>query len=234
VDPVPPIAPLPFTLDYDELPRGSDLRREFAPGGAVKIVAPAGEPPRAVLLAASQAAMVWAAGLSAGAVLLGVLAVASAADLRRLDTWARWSSAGLLAVLCGGVFLLIWRVRYAGRADALHEARGQSTILHADSARLLVETAGPYGSASYDLPAAQIRQFHVRPGRPRDDGGPARHVLHLDVERAAGPPLRLLPGRDEAELRWVARTLSRVLGVPQDQPGSASWHLAERAADGAG
>ena len=54
-----------LTLAYDDLPPGSDIRREYGSDGrSVRIVVPSGDPPRAIVRATAQAAAVSGALLS--------------------------------------------------------------------------------------------------------------------------------------------------------------------------
>ena len=194
-------------LEYDELPSGSDVRREYAPGGAVTITAPAGEPS-----AAARRAVAQRTGLSSAA----FCAVALAAALwvgfglfpsfARLDAALRAAAIVLFAVVCAGVFLLVWKVQYGTGVDLLIELCAESVILHADAHRLLVETAGPQGSHSFDLAAGEIVRVAVVSGRRSAQGVPC-----LTIDRAGGAALRILPGRHPAELQWVAATLRHAL-----------------------
>ena len=131
-------------LTYDELPSGSDVRREFGGAGSdggVTITVPGGETPPAVQRAESRAAMVRAAVVSA--VLAAMLAMAAFAayqeNLRRLDSSLKVGAALLAGTFGVGLFLLAWRVERGARLDALAQARRQSTVLHADGGALRVE-----------------------------------------------------------------------------------------------
>ena len=209
----PPIAqPVPLAahaLVYNELPTGSDIRREYGPGGAVTITAPAGEPS-----AASRRAAAYSTGVSSaafcGLAILGVLWVGFGLfpSLNRLDAGLRATAAVLFTVFCAGVFLLVWRSDYTSRLDLLVDLRKESVVMYADADRLLVETAGPRGSRSFDLAAGDVCGIKV------DAGHPGRSRLGcLIVERRDGSSLRLLPGRHPAELHWVAATASHALGI---------------------
>jgi hypothetical protein len=206
---------LPVGLAYDELPPGSDLRREYGTDGSVTISAPAGEPSAAARRAAAQGTGVSSAAVCA--VVLGVLVWITfgvSDSVRRLDPASRAGAVLLFGVFSGALFLLVWKVRYATRLDMLAEARRQAAVLHAHPNRLLVETAGPFGERSFDVPAGEIRRMQVV-GEPwSGDGIAAESVPCLRVQLTDGRVLRLMPGRHEAELRWAAAALGQALGKP--------------------
>ena len=200
----PAEAPLP--LGYDELPPGSDLSRAYGDGGAVTITAPAGEPSASVCRGAAHGTGVWSATVTGLGLAVGlVLALGLSDSIRRLDSGLRLLAAALFLLFCGGVFLLVWRVRYAARLEALAQARRQAVVLDADGQRLLVETAGPPGPESLDIPADQIRAIGII--------GYAESVLCLGVHLGGGTVLKLMPGRHPTELRWVAAALVQALGM---------------------
>ena len=207
----PPIAqPVPLAahaLVYNELPTGSDIRREYGPGGAVTITAPAGEPS-----AAARRAAAYSTGISSAAVcgigLLALLWVGSAMSpsFQRLDAELRVMAMVLFGVFCAGVFVLVWKVYYAARLDVLVELCREASILHANNQRLLVETTGPRGNRSFEVKSAEVRCVSVAGGHSSRSPVP-----YVNVERSDGSLLRLLPGRHPAELHWVAATVSHAL-----------------------
>jgi hypothetical protein len=79
-----------------------------------------------------------------------------AARANRLDPSLRTAAVVTLAVLGGGVFLFVWLTHYSMLAYALLDARRQSTVLHADARRLLVETTSPSGDKSVAIPVESI------------------------------------------------------------------------------
>lgn len=215
----PIVRPL-HTLVYNELPLGSDLRREYGPGGAVTITAPAGEPSEAVRrLAALQTGL--SAAIVCGAIVFLLVAWAAAAVLpafRRLDPGMRLLAMLLFAVICGGLFLLVWKVRFANRLDRLEKARSQAIVIHADSFGVIVEATSPAGDTSYELSAADLRGIHVVVRDPdqtwgRPEWGPG---VRLQIELANGSFVPLLYGRHPAEIEWVAASIWRALeGCPE-------------------
>jgi hypothetical protein len=210
--PVP--AALPVGLAYDELPPGSDVRREYGADGAVTITAPAGEPSAAARRAAAQrtgvsSAIVCGFGLT---FLLAVMLSVSNSSWRMHGAF-RVGAVLLFGVVCAGVFLLAWWVSFRARLEALAEARRQAVVLHADARRLLVETAGPLGRESLDLAANDV-EFVGVVAVPWTQGGSAPEAVPcLRVDLRDGRTLRLMPGRHEAELRWVGAALSQALGA---------------------
>lgn len=198
---------MPHVLTYDTLPPHSTLRREIS-DDVVKITAAAEEPGSHAKRIELQRAALSAALLS-GALLVGfILAIGSTYRAHR-----GYMGAGLFTVLvvafavfCAALFLLLWKMQYASRIDALERAFRQTTILAASPGRLLIETAGPFGQASHDLDGSTLS---FRRGRWRVE----KPVDCLDVMVGDDRIIQVLPGRDEAELRWVARTLRTTIGV---------------------
>jgi hypothetical protein len=209
------VAPLP--LSYDDLPPGSDIRRDFSDEGgdrdrSVYLTVPAtAEPPPAVMKQVVLDALV--SSLPLNVVLLIASYVAFAAGLRinhiagPTVPWA-W---GFFALFCLALVALVAWVRYGVLADAIRLGREQATVLAATPQRLLIETTGPFGVASYDLTAERVRQLTPGRGPLRDDRGTNRRVWHLAIALADGRTILVLPARDERELRWISGTVGRVL-----------------------
>jgi len=200
--PSPPSAPL--ALSYDELPAGSDLRREYHGDGSVTITSPAGEPSVAVRRAAAQRHALTGAAFAA-VVIAGIL-WGVWPQFVRLDTARRAVVLGMLVVVAGGAFLLAWKVWYSGDLDLLTKARRESVVLHAGASGLLIETAGPRGEQSYAISANQPGRISVHGWR-----WDAIRVPHLKLERPNDPTVLLFAGRHPAELEWVAATLRQAL-----------------------
>jgi hypothetical protein len=197
-------------LTYDTFPPHSSLRREVADGG-IKITAAAEEPgPRARRLEKQRAAL-GGALLSAALLAAFVLAVASTylAHRRYMGSWLFAMLVVAFVVFCAALFLLMWRAAYAARIERLERAMRQTTILVASPGRLLVETAGPFGQQSYDLCTRVGGPYRVTDFRL---GSIERHNCLLIV-LATGQLVRILPGRDDPELNWVARTLRGTVGL---------------------
>jgi hypothetical protein len=196
-------------LAYDDLPAGSDLRRAFGPDGSVTVTAPAGDPSPA-----SRRSMARTNAISGAAFSAGIMAVALWVAwplVARLDFPLRVTAMGLGVVLAGGVFLLAWKVWYGADFDLVATARREAAVLHADARGLLIETAGPEGPQSVEVPASEVLRISVvgwRFNRPP--------IPHIKLERPHAPTLRLLTGRDPAELRWVVATLIHALGLSEE------------------
>lgn len=198
---------MPHALTYDTLPSHSTLRREVHQG-VLTIAAAAQEPNERMKRVARLRSAVPAALLS-GALLVAFLAAIGSTYLDH----RRYIGAALGAVLlvafvifCGALFLLVWRAQFAARVDALELALKQTTVLAASPGRLFVESAGPLGQVSHEF-AAEAPMMRV-----------ARSAAHpslscLEISAPDRLPLQLLAGRDESELRWVARALTRALST---------------------
>ncbi len=210
--PPQPAANPPLALAYDELPPGSDLRRQFCHDGSVTITAPAGEPSEAARRAAMQSTGVFAA-LFAAALVGGWAALFVMGQGRqRIDPSLLLLAVALFAIVCGGVFLLAWRAGLTTRLGLLTQVRRQTTLLHAGPNRLLVETSGPDGDQSLDVPAGMIRSICPTPEGLL--GGVSREPIPcLKVTTSDGAVYRLLRGRHRGELKWVADTLRQAMGT---------------------
>jgi hypothetical protein len=208
----PPTPALPIArvaLAYDELPAGSDLRREFGPDGSVTITAPAGEPSPALRRSMARDTAIYGAAFCAGP--MAVLLWAAWPLVARLDFPRRVTAMGLGVVLAGGIFLLVWKVWYGAHFDLVAKARREAAVLHADARGLLIETTGPEGPQSVEVPASEAIRISVVGWRFN-----RVPIPHIRIERPHAPAVRLLTGRDPAELRWVAATLAQALGRPDE------------------
>jgi hypothetical protein len=201
------LAVTPLPLAYDDLPPGSDIRREYIGDGIareVKIIVPAGEPPSA----ARQGVLfdAFASGARASWALLALAFLLFQLGLRnnRIGgvalTWA-WLFFG---IFCAALVLLVAWVRYGMMLDSLRIGREQMTVIAATPARLLIETAGPFGVASYDFPRETIASITTGSGVLRDDRNLPRRLLHITIALVDGRSVFILPGRDARELRWIA------------------------------
>jgi hypothetical protein len=196
-------------LAYDDLPAGSDLRREYRADGSVTVTAPAGEPSSALRRSMARDNAISGAAFCAG--LMAFLLWAAWPLVARLDFPRRVTAMGLGVVLAGGVFLLAWKVWYGADFDLVAKARREAAVLHADARGLLIETAGPEGPQSVEVPASEVLRISVvgwRFNRPP--------IPHIELERPHAPALRLLAGRDSTELRWVVATLIHALGRSEE------------------
>lgn len=218
----------PLTLSYDDLPAGSDIRRDYGPDGrSVRIVVPAGEPPASVVRATAQAAAVSGALLSAAA-LGGFLAVfvyfVRTNDIAGLAL--RWA-VGFFAIFCTAIVALVAWVRYGMLLEALQAGRRQATVMAITPAGLLIETSGPFGAGGHDIDAERVRDVRVERTWLRDGRGINRRVNVVAIYLTNGRRVRLLPGRDRNELQWVATTMRRLLDL-QHSPAGESRQTSRR------
>ena len=190
-------------LTYDTFPPHSSLRREVG-DGVITITAAAEEPGAHARRVELQRAACAGALLSGGLLAAFVLAVASTylEHRRYIGFWLFVVLIAAFVVFCAALFLLMWRAAYAARLEKLERAMKQTTILVASPGRLLVETAGPFGQASHAIE----RALDFRRGRL--DG-----YRCLEILAPGGERVHVLPGRDDAELHWVARTLRSTVRI---------------------
>jgi hypothetical protein len=219
-----PAQPLP--LAYDDLPPGSDLRREYGGGDGVggggnaggddrtvKIIVPAGEPPAPAMKIALYDSFASGTRASWALLLLSFLLFSMGLRNNRISgvslAWA-WA---FFAIFCAALVLLVVWVRYGMTLDAIRIGREQMTILAATPTRLVIETTGPFGVASYNFPRDKLTALTIRRGVLRDDRNLPRRVLHLAISLADGRTICLLPGRDARELQWVRGTVGETMGL---------------------
>jgi hypothetical protein len=195
------ISHMSHALTYDTLPAHSTLRREFV-DGVLKLTAGAEEPGPLVRRAALVRASIAAAWICVAVLLVGFAAFGATYQAhRRLMSWSM--SVALCTafmVFVAMLFLLVLRAQYSARLDLARRALQQNTTIAASPGRLIIETAGPMGSGSYDIRRG-LRALRVARAQS----------LHwfdcLEVLLDDGTSVRLLAGRDVGELNWVARAL---------------------------
>ena len=224
----PPSAPTPAsalpTLAYDDLPPGSDIRREYDGDGGgdgdgdgpvrqVKIIVPAGDPPPTVLRVALFDSFASGARASWALVLLAFLLFMIGLRNNRVSGVPLAYAWAFFAVFCAALVLLVAWVRYGLQLDAIRVGRQQMTVLAATPARLLIETTGPFGVASYDFPREKIAGLSITRGPIRDDRNLPRRVTHVALSLNDGRTICLLPARDERELRWICGAVRQVMGM---------------------
>ena len=207
---------MPELLAYDDLPAGSDLAREFAPDGGVTITAAIREPSGRAIRWARRRAVPRAALITvlalAGVIAIGALVLRQA----RSGLSLRYLPAvvfPLLGLLSAAIFLLAWHATASRCIDALHESRRQVTIISADPNTLRVQSGGPFGPQSHDIPAPRVRAVRLSWNPETDWHSMHRRVLEVALDDSTS--ITLFPGRDDSELTWIAATLRRVLSVPQ-------------------
>jgi hypothetical protein len=191
-------------LTYDTLPAHSQLRREFAQG-VLKIIAAAEEPGplvrRAALIrSALPAALICFVTLVIGLAVFGAMYVSHRASMPQ---WMSLVLAIIFSVFCVALFTFTWRIQYSSRLHAAATALRQTTVLAAAPGRLLIETSGPLGSASYDLKGRLNFRMHR--------GDSDRPIDSLQIVHSDGTVIHVLWGRDEAELDWVARAIASAM-----------------------
>jgi hypothetical protein len=209
--------PAPPTLAYDDLPPGSDIRREYSGDGdarEVKIIVPAGEPPPAAMKVALFDSFASGARASWALLLLSLLLFSIGLRNNRITgvplAWA-WL---FFAVFCAALVLLVVWVRYGMMLDAIRAGREQMTVLAATPTRLLIETAGPFGVAGYDFSRDKLAAITIRRGVLRDDRNLPRRVVHVAIATTDGRTIAMLPGRDARELQWVCATVRATMKLP--------------------
>jgi hypothetical protein len=193
-------------LTYDTQPPHSRLKRELI-NGVLRIVAEAEEPGplvrrTALLRAAIPASLICFVVLMVG---LAIFGGTYQANRRYMDSSTSLILIGAFVIFCAALFALVWRTQYAVRLDACAKALKQNTLLAASPGRLLVESAGPIGTSTLDLNGT-IRSLRIARCETCVDC--------LQIMLADGTRIHVLPGRDEPELRWVAKTLGAVIGQP--------------------
>jgi len=209
----------PHLLSYDDLPPGSDIRREYHDhGGAgaggvreVRITIPAGETPPAAIKIALFDSFAAGARSSWAILLMSLLLFTTALRTNRVAGvplgWA-WT---FFAIFCGALVLLIAWVRYGLMLEAINVGREQMTVIAVTATRLLIETSGPFGIAGYDFAPAEIGRLTVRHGPVRDDRNRPHRVSHLELTLRDERVIRLIPGRDRRELDWIRTTITQTM-----------------------
>ena len=198
------------TLAYDDLPPGSDIRRVHE-AHRIQITVPAADPPRAALKQAALDALAWGAVISAPVLLLAAIVFYLGIRANRVSGELLTLAYAFFAIFCAAIVMLISWVRYGMTADALRAGRLQATIIAATPQRLLIETAGPFGAVSYDLPREKIAAISIGGGVMEDDRRTLRPVRRLELKLTDGRLIRLLPGRDPRELRWVCGVIKHIM-----------------------
>jgi hypothetical protein len=204
----------PLQLAYDDLPAGSDIRREYAADGSVRITVPASEIPAPVRRAAAHRALVSGAVLAAPVLAFALLLFAHAVRTNRVSGVPLAWAVAFFGVFCVAMAGLIAWVRYGVLVETAQAARRQATLIHASTSRVMVETTGPFGTVGYDLPRDRLIWIGVGRGSLTSGRGVTYRVRYVTLRAAASRPIHLLPGRDDLELHWVAATLTRATGVP--------------------
>jgi hypothetical protein len=205
-------------LTYDNLPSHSRLQRQYV-DGVLKIIASPEEPGPLARRAAMFRAAVPAALICFCTLIVGIAIFGAAYDRSRRSMSTELSIALFIAfvIFCAALFALVWRIQYQLRIEAVESALQQTTVIAASRDRLIVETSGPFGAASHDWklsPQAHMIEAIRLSGCDDQFGIGVLEVLPKD-----GAAIRILPGRDEIELKWVAGALRAALNPENlDQP----------------
>ena len=204
-------------LSYDDLPTGSDIRREYSPG-MVRIVVPAGEAQLSGMGQVMREAMAWAAAASGPLIMLAGVSFYVGAHVQRLRGDALFYAWVFFAIFCVALVALMGWVRFGVLGDAVRVGHRQMSAIAATPQRLLIETTGPFGVASYDFPAETIRKVSIERSALFDEMSRRRVLNHLTLYLGDGRSICLLPGRDRAELSCVRNMLQCALEIPHPEP----------------
>jgi hypothetical protein len=103
-----------------------------------------------------------------------------------------------------------WLIGFGLLAGAVHLGRRHADLT-ADSGGLRIETTGILGVKQREWSQAEIAAVRADASGMKVNDRP---VIELQVHPTAGKKAGFLAGRDEADLRWMASQLRRVLKVP--------------------
>jgi hypothetical protein len=199
-------------LAYDDLPPGSDIRREYH-GDLLKITVPAGAVPPSARRAVAQAALVSGAVSSWAFLLLAFVVFAYFVRINRvIGTPLTWAFS-FFAIFCTAIVALVAWVRYGMLLEDLQAGRRQATVIAITPARVVVETSGRFGALGHEWAVDELVGVSIGRDVMRDAEGRARRLERLQVQLAGGRRVALLPGRDRTELRWIAQAIGRTTGV---------------------
>jgi hypothetical protein len=206
-------------LSYDDLPPGSDIRRERDADGVVRIIVPAGEPPPAALRQAQYHAVLLGALIGGVPLVLASAGLVWAIRSNRISGGPLITAWLMFGVFCAAAVMMAASVLYFLELDALRAGREQMTAVAVSPAKLIIETAGPFGDAGHAINASEIVQVRVRMGSCYDRRRRRNHTLrHLRCHLVNGSAIDLLPGRERAELAVIAAILREVLQTPNVRP----------------
>jgi hypothetical protein len=206
----------PVPLSYDDLPPGSDIRRERDPDGTVRITVPAGEPTTAARREIARDAVAYGTLESIPLLILGLIIFYVGIRAQGMYGSLAWAAWAFFALFCTALVALVVWVRYGKMLDALRAGRRQATVIAITSSRLLIETTGPFAIATYYYSPGQIRRVRIARSALPDDLAIGRRLDHLCIERPDGRCVALLPGRDRAELAAVARSIEQTIHQTAD------------------
>jgi hypothetical protein len=209
-------------LAYDALPPGSDIRIEQSPE-LTRItvpgtdlprmtVPPDPDVPRAVTKQAALDALARGAIHSCPLLVLALIVFYFGIRANRISGATLMWAWGFFAIFCAAIVALIVWVRYGMLMEALRHGRQQMTVIAATQQRLLIETAGPFGVMSLEMPTESIVSLRSVVGRLGDRRERSWTMRYLSISWRDGRRVLLLPGRDPAELQTVIACLKSALG----------------------
>jgi hypothetical protein len=206
------VAAAASVLTYDNLPRRSALLREVLPDGII-ITSAAREPDQHARASARNGAVIAAAAIS-GAALLICATIFGAQAYAHRNTLPRGT--GLIAgVFCIALFAFVWQLKSVARIHALGRALAQNTVLAARAGRVLVESIGPLGETSLDVPCSMIGEIRVIK-RIRLDRCDGQAFSCLEIELANSQRVQTLLGHDLSDLIFVKRALDAACKASAD------------------
>ena len=198
-----------LVLAYDELPEGSDIRREMREEG-VRIMLPSGGIPESMKLLMYRDSAVKAALVSGGIlIILGTLTMMSRQvrilRLSQLEWWLAIVAAVIVAI---ALFGLVWRHLASAGIEAVLIARRQATALEMNEQRLIIEQTGAI-PISATITADELKGMRIE--RDFQDGYP---LPVIEIKRRSGETIRIARGRSEFELCWIINSINAVLAKP--------------------
>jgi hypothetical protein len=196
----------PAVLAYADLPTGSDIRHEHSPH-SLRITIPAGEPSAVTLMRTRHRAVIRSALLMFMPLLILAILMSLLLRAHRVTSAEFFAAFGLFGVFCLAAILLLASTYYFPARRTLTVSHQQMTVLAASDARFVVETAGPYGRESHDIPANDIREMDVLWGTWFDQNRFPHEVEYLRVTLSDGRRICVAPGRDRCELLFLANAI---------------------------
>ena len=200
-------------LEYDDLPEGSDIQRRRR-ADEETIFIPAAVPPPRVRRRIAQEAMLASAGICALFVGLAGAGGAYFMEVWRLSTPLLLAATALFAIINLAAFIFVWRLRFAARLEAVAAARGRATMLVIRPGGVIIDIAAPARSDHHEISAGGIAATQIVHAPEENSWGVNDPVAILELQLVDGRVIPLAPGREEAELELIGRTLHRIFNAP--------------------